>query len=56
MTACGIEKRRNRANREMEVFEYGKFVHIRDLEGNKITLWGANDQEFAQMTANAVTK
>ncbi|MEK7433265.1 MAG: VOC family protein [Cyanobacteriota bacterium] len=24
---------------EMEVFEYGKFIHILDPEGNKIELW-----------------
>lgn len=24
---------------EIEEFEYGKFVHILDLEGNKIELW-----------------
>lgn len=24
---------------EIEVFDYGKFVHILDLEGNKIELW-----------------
>ncbi|RDC63643.1 VOC family protein [Adhaeribacter pallidiroseus] len=24
---------------EIEVFEYGKFVHIIDLEGNKVELW-----------------
>lgn len=24
---------------EMEVFDYGKFIHIMDVEGNKIELW-----------------
>ena len=24
---------------EMETFDYGKFVHIMDIEGNKIELW-----------------
>ena len=24
---------------EMEVFDYGKFIHIMDFEGNKIELW-----------------
>lgn len=28
---------------EIETFEYGKFVHIMDLEGNKIELWEPND-------------
>ena len=24
---------------KIETFEYGKFVHIMDMEGNKIELW-----------------
>ncbi len=31
---------------QIEVFEYGKFVHILDLEGNKIELWEPNDVEY----------
>ena len=31
---------------EMESFEYGKFVHIIDIEGNKIELWEPNDVEY----------
>lgn len=31
---------------EIEEFEYGKFVHILDLEGNKIELWEPVDEEF----------
>lgn len=31
---------------EIETFEYGKFVHILDPEGNKIELWEANDEEY----------
>ncbi len=31
---------------KLEVFEYGKFVHILDLEGNKIELWEPNDVEY----------
>ncbi len=33
----------------IEEFEYGKFVHIMDPEGNKIELWEANDAFFTQM-------
>ncbi|MEX6690828.1 VOC family protein [Danxiaibacter flavus] len=29
----------------IETFEYGKFVHIVDLEGNKIELWEPGDSE-----------
>ncbi len=31
---------------EIEVYEYGKFVHIMDIEGNKIELWEPNDEEY----------
>lgn len=31
---------------EIEGFEYGKFVHILDSEGNKIELWEPNDVEY----------
>jgi predicted enzyme related to lactoylglutathione lyase len=34
---------------EIEEFEYGKFVHIMDSEGNKIELWEPIDRIFAQM-------
>lgn len=28
---------------KIETYEYGKFVHILDIEGNKIQLWEPND-------------
>lgn len=31
---------------EIEIFEYGKFVHILDIEGNKIELWEPIDIEY----------
>lgn len=31
---------------KMETFEYGKFIHILDIEGNKIELWEPNDIEY----------
>lgn len=31
---------------EIETFEYGKFVHILDIEGNKIELWEPDDSEY----------
>ncbi|OFY83103.1 MAG: glyoxalase [Bacteroidetes bacterium RIFCSPLOWO2_12_FULL_35_15] len=31
---------------KMEIFEYGKFIHIIDLEGNKVELWEPNDIEY----------
>lgn len=33
----------------IETFEYGKFVHIMDDEGNKIELWEPIDSVFTQM-------
>jgi predicted enzyme related to lactoylglutathione lyase len=31
---------------EIESFDYGKFVHILDIEGNKIELWEPVDSEY----------
>lgn len=33
----------------IETYEYGKFVHILDNEGNKIELWEPNDIEYEKM-------
>ena len=33
----------------IETYEYGKFVHILDPEGNKIELWEANDAEYEKL-------
>lgn len=33
----------------IETAEYGKFVHIMDIEGNKIELWEPNDIEFEKL-------
>jgi len=34
---------------EIETYDYGKFVHIMDPEGNKIELWEPVDSVFTQM-------
>ena len=34
---------------KIETVEYGKFVHIIDIEGNKIELWEPNDIEFEKL-------
>jgi predicted enzyme related to lactoylglutathione lyase len=34
---------------KIETVEYGKFVHIMDIEGNKIELWEPNDVEFERL-------
>ena len=39
----------------IETYEYGKFVHIMDIEGNKIELWEPIDSFFTQM-GGATTK
>lgn len=33
----------------IETADYGKFVHILDLEGNKVELWEPNDVEYEKM-------
>ena len=33
----------------IETVDYGKFVHIMDIEGNKIELWEPNDIEFEKL-------
>ncbi|UWX62647.1 VOC family protein [Chryseobacterium oranimense] len=34
---------------KIETYEYGKFVHIMDIEGNKIELWEPNDIEYEKL-------
>ena len=34
---------------EIESYDYGKFVHIMDYEGNKIELWEPQDHVFTAM-------
>jgi len=34
---------------KIETFEYGKFVHIIDVEGNKVELWEPNDIEYEKL-------
>jgi len=34
---------------EIQTFEYGKFIHIMDSEGNKIELWEPVDKVFTEM-------
>lgn len=34
---------------KIETVDYGKFVHILDLEGNKLELWEPNDLEFEKL-------
>ena len=33
----------------LESYEYGKFIHILDAEGNKIELWEPNDSEYEKL-------
>lgn len=39
----------------IETYDYGKFIHIMDIEGNKIELWEPNDTEYKKIT-DGVTK
>lgn len=36
--------------KDLEEYEYGKFVHILDLEGNRIELWEPLDGAFEKET------
>jgi predicted enzyme related to lactoylglutathione lyase len=40
----------------IETFDYGKFVHIMDNDGNKIELWEANDDFYGKMVNGKTTK
>ena len=33
----------------IETYKYGKFVHIMDIEGNKVELWQPNDAEYEKI-------
>jgi predicted enzyme related to lactoylglutathione lyase len=33
----------------IETYNYGKFIHILDVEGNKLELWEPNDIEYEKM-------
>ena len=37
----------------IETYDYGKFVHIMDPEGNKIELWEPNDAVYELMGKQA---
>lgn len=41
---------------KVEVADYGKFVHIMDIEGNKIELWEPNDLEYEKLGAKMGVK
>lgn len=34
---------------KIETVDYGKFVHIVDVEGNKVELWEPNDTQYEKM-------
>ena len=41
---------------KIKSFEYGKFVHILDIEGNKIELWEPNDIEYNKIVVGRTKK
>lgn len=41
---------------EIETFDYGKFVHILDVENNKIELWEPVDKVFTEEYKGKTTK
>jgi predicted enzyme related to lactoylglutathione lyase len=40
---------------EVHTFEYGKFAHILDPEGNKVELWEPVDNEYGKMVDGKTT-
>ncbi|KAA3614021.1 MAG: VOC family protein [Calditrichaeota bacterium] len=40
---------------ELETYEYGKFIHILDAEGNKIELWEPVDKVFTDLHDGTTT-
>lgn len=51
LRASGIE-----ITMEIETYEYGKFAHIMDPEGNKIELWEPVDEVFTKLYGGKTTK
>lgn len=51
LTALVAELKKNGVNvlDTISSYDYGKFVHVLDLEGNKIELWEPNDVEFEKL-------
>ena len=49
--AAGIE-----ITMEIETYEYGKFAHVMDPEGNKIELWEPIDEVFTRLYKDKTTK
>ena len=41
---------------KVEKVDYGKFVHILDIEGNKIELWEPNDVEYEKLGVQTGTR
>ena len=41
---------------KIESYDYGKFVHIVDVEGNKIELWEPNDIEYEKLAEQMGSK
>ncbi|MBP7477956.1 MAG: bleomycin resistance protein [Chitinophagales bacterium] len=39
---------------KVETFEYGKFLHITDIEGNKIELWEPVDEAYNKAVVGKV--
>lgn len=44
-----LEKEGVTISDKIETYDYGKFVHILDAEGNKIELWEPNDIEYEKL-------
>lgn len=44
-----LQKRQVKIVDTLSTYSYGKFIHIEDLEGNRIELWEPNDKEYEKL-------
>ena len=51
-----LRKERVTITDSIETYNYGKFVHILDIEGNKVELWEPNDLEYEKLGKQLGTK
>ena len=40
----------------LATYDYGKFIHIRDIDGNKIELWEPVDSIYAKYDDGSITR
>lgn len=51
-----LQKKQVKIVDTLSTYSYGKFIHIEDLEGNRIELWEPNDKEYEKLGIDMGTK